>query len=237
MPCLLLVRRPALLGLALLCLFGTGSARADDTILRLAETATVMVTPDELAASLRAEAVAPTSQDAQRRVNDMMRDAVAAAKAVPGVTISTGGYNVWRVAPSIADRNERWQAGQSLSLSGKDGEAMLRLVGDLQQKGLVEGSLGWRLSRETERTARKEATKEALAGLRGRADEAAEVLGLKFASFKEVRLDSVSPPLIPRQQTGVLRASMAGAVPPPTAERDDLPVSASAEADIVLKPR
>jgi predicted secreted protein len=237
MPRLPLVRRPVVLGLALLCLSGAGSAWADDTVLRLAETATVMVTPDELAASLRAEAAAPTSQDAQRRVNDMMRDAVAAAKAVPGVIVSTGGYNVWRVAPSITDRNERWQAGQTLSLSGKDGEALLRLVGDLQQKGLAEGSLGWRLSRDAERTARKQATKDALAGLRGRADEAADVLGLKFGSFKEVRLDSVSPPLIPRQQTGVMRASMAGAAPPPTAERDDLPVSASAEADILLKPR
>jgi predicted secreted protein len=225
------------LGVALLCLSAVGPARADDTILRLAETATVMVTPDELAASLRAEALAPNAQEAQRRVNDMMRDAVAAAKAVSGVTVSTGGYNVWRVAPSIADRNERWQAGQSLSLSGKDGETMLRLVGDLQQKGLIEGSLGWRLSRDTERKARKDATKDALSGLRGRADEAADVLGLKFAAFKEVRLDSVSPPLIPRQQTGVLRASAAGTAPPPTAERDDLPVTASAEADILLKPR
>ena len=113
---------------------------------------------------------------------------------------------------------------------------MLRLVGDLQQKGLAESGLGWRLSADAERHAREEATRQALSGLRGRADKAADILGLKFSSFREVRLDSVTPPpIMPRQM--VARATMAAAAPPPTAETEDLPVSASAEADIVLKPR
>src|ERR1019366_2824162 len=76
------VRRTALVASVLL-LAGAPplpQARADDTILRLSETATVMVAPDELAAALRAEATAPNAQDAQRRVNEMMRDPVAAAE-------------------------------------------------------------------------------------------------------------------------------------------------------------
>jgi len=89
---------------------------------------------------------------------------------------------------------------------------------------------------DAERRAREEATKQALSGLRGRADRAADILGLKFASFREVRLDSVTPPPIMPRQT-MARATMAAAAPPPTAETEDLPVSASAEADIVLKPR
>jgi hypothetical protein len=39
---------------------------------------------------------------------------------------------------------------------------------------------------------------------------------------------------MPRQ---MIRSTLAAAAPPPTAETEDLPVSASAEADIVLKPR
>jgi predicted secreted protein len=231
--------RQALLASAILFVAGApfGKAHADDTILRLSETATVMVAPDELVASLRAEAVAPNAQDAQRRVNEMMRDAIAAAKQVAGITVSTGGYNVWRIGATATDRTERWQAGQSLNLSGKDAEAMLKLVGDLQQKGLAQGNLGWRLSRETERAARKEATKQALSGLRGRADEAADILGLKFVSFKEVRLDSVAPPPIMPRQLMAARASVAAPAPPPTAEAEDMPVTAKAEADVVLKPR
>jgi predicted secreted protein len=232
-----LVSRHAILGLVFWCAFATCAARADDTILRLAESATVMVTPDELAASLRAEAVAPNAQDAQKRVNEMMRDAVAAAKKIDGITVSTGGYNVWRVSGTPVDRSERWQATQGLNLTGKDAESMLKLIGDLQQKGLAQGNLGWRLSRDTEHSARKEATRQALSGLRGRADEAAEALGLKFASFKEVRLDSVTPPMMPRQLTGVSRMTAMAAAPPPSAETEDLPVTATAEADILLRPR
>jgi predicted secreted protein len=212
-------------------------ARADDTILRLSETATVMVVPDELAAALRAETTAPNAQDAQKRVNEMMRDAIAAAKKVDGVIVSSGGYNVWRVGPTPGDRVERWQAAQSLNLSGKDSAAMLKLVGELQQMGLAQGNLVWRLSRQTERTARQDATKQALSGLRGRADDAAEILGMKFASFKEVRLDSVAPPPIMPRQAMTTRASMAAIAQPPSAEAEDMPVTASAEADIVLKPR
>ncbi len=213
------------------------TACADDTILKLSETATVMVSPDELAASMRAEATAPTAQDAQKRVNELMTGAIAAAKKVSGIVISTGNYNVWHIAPSLADRNERWQAGQSLNLTGKDAESMLKLVGDLQQSGLVQSSLLWRLSRDSEHKARQDATKQALSMLRARADEAAEILGLRFASFREVRLDSVTPPpSMPRMQMAA-RATLSAPAPPPNAEAEEMPVTASAEADVVLKPR
>ena len=227
----------ALLSLGLLCAIATRPAFAGDTILKLAETATVMVVPDELAASMRAEAIAPTAQDAQKRVNELMGAAIAAAKKVSGIVVSTGSYNVWRIAASPTERNERWQSGQSLSLTGKDAEAMLKLVGDLQQMGLVQSNLLWRLSRETERKARQDATKQALSTLRARADEAAEILSLRFASFREVRLDSVAPPpIMPRLQMAT-RATLAAPAPPPNAEAEDMPVTASAEADVVLKPR
>lgn len=230
-----MIRWPAAAALAL-SLMATGGAQAQETVLRLAETVTVMTAPDELAASMRSEAVAPTAREAQARVNEAIRDALAAAKKVAGIAVSTGGYAVWRVGPTPQDRAERWQAGQSLNLTGHDSEAMLKLIGDLQQKGLLESGLGWRLSRETERKARKDATKQALTGLRGRADEAAEAVGLRFASFREIRLDSVAPPPVPRRAALMMtRASAAAPPPPPSAEAEDLPVTATAEADIVLK--
>ena len=213
-------------------------ALAEDTVLRLSESAVVMVTPDELAATLRAEASAPTAQEAQRRVNDLMRDALASARKVEGITVSTGGYTVWRNAPSARVGVEAWQAGQAINLNGADGESVLRLVGDLQQKGLVIGSLGWHLSRKSEHAARDEATKQALAALRVRADNAAAVLGMKFESFREVRLDNVAPPMIPRPMM-MARGSLAqvASSQPPAAEAEDQPVSAQAEADVLLKVR
>jgi predicted secreted protein len=224
-------------GLVLLAMLLALPVRAE-TLLRLAETATVSVHPDELAATLRTEAVGATATAAQAKVNTAMAGALARAKATAGVTAATGGYNVYRLGPipNDTDKTERWQASQSLELHGHDGAAMLKLVGDLQTAGLAVGQLGWRLSPDAMRKARAEATRQALAGLRGRADDAAAALGLTFDSFKEIRLDSVRP--APGPRLAMAAVSMAAAAPaPPSAEAEDIPVSATAEADIRLKPR
>jgi predicted secreted protein len=215
-------------------------ARAE-TLLRLSETATVMAHPDELNATLRAETVAASPAEAQRRVNATMADAMAAAKKAAGltwITVGTGGYFVGRVGPTPQDRAEHWQASQSLELTSFDGAALLKLVGELQQKGLAVTQLDWRLSDNATRAARTEATKKAIAALRGRADEAAALLDLRFGSFKEVRLDSPrpAPPFTPRV---MMMAGAAASVPasPPNAEPADVSISATADADVQLLPK
>lgn len=215
---------------------GMSAAAQAETLLHLSETATIMVPPDELAASLRADAILPTAAAAQGRVNEVMRDALAAAHAVPGLTVSTGGYSVWRIAPTPQDKTERWQAGQTLDVSGTDDGAILKLVGRLQQKGLAVGNLGWRLSRHAERKAHQEATRQALSALRGRIDDAAAVLGLRFEQFKAVRLDG------PQPQPPMLRAmaapmAMAASGAPPSAAPEEVAVNATAEADVILQPK
>ena len=109
--------RIALAGALLLTL--TGPAIAAETHLLLSESATVIVTPDEIVASLRIEATSGTAAEAQKRVNDGMRDALATAKETAGgVIASTGGYGVWRTQQNGADR---WQGNQNLNLSSHDG--------------------------------------------------------------------------------------------------------------------
>jgi predicted secreted protein len=206
-----------------------------ETVLHLADTETVSVAPDELAASLRAEATNADPAEAQRQVNAAIADALAHTGKVSGVTVSTGAYSVWHVGPTPQDNTERWQASQSLELKGHDSVALLTLVGLLQHNGLVVGELGWRLSREAERKAHDEATRQAIAALRGRAQDAAGLLDLRFGSFKEVRLDSAAPMPGPRF-VGAM-AAMAAAAPPPSAVAADVQVSATAEADAVLLPK
>jgi predicted secreted protein len=205
-----------------------------ETLLHLADTETVTVAPDELAASLRAEASSANPADAQQRVNAAMADALAHARKVAGVTISTGAYSVWHVGPTPEDSSERWQASQSLELSSHDGVGLLTLVGALQHNGLAIGELGWRLSREAERKAHDEATRQALAALRGKTQEAAGLLDLRFDSFKQVRLDSAAPIPMPRF-AGAMAAMAAPA--PPSAVAADVPVSATADADAILLPK
>jgi predicted secreted protein len=205
-----------------------------ETLLQLSDTETVNVTPDELAASLRAEASSGNPADAQQRVNTAMAEALTSARKVSGVTASTGAYNVWHVQPNTQGSKEQWQASQSIELTSRDSTALLNLVGALQRDGLAVGELNWRLSRETERKAHDEATRQALAALRGKAEEAAGLLGLRFDSFKQVRLGTTMPSPIPRFAGAV--AAMA-APAPPTAVATDVPVSATADADAGLLPK
>lgn len=223
---------PRLLFSALLVL--TPAVAHADTLLRLSETATVVAHPDELEASLQVEVTSANAADAQRRVNATMADALAAAKAVAGVTVSSGGYFVSRVS-APQDRPERWQANQSLTLTSHDGAALLKLVGDLQQKGLLVGQLGWHLSDAAEHAAQAEATRKAVAALRGRADDDAALLDLRFGSFKEVRLNGTRPQPIMLQRA--MPMSVSASASPPSAEPADVTVSATAEADVELLPK
>ena len=115
-------RRLAPIGLALLGIVCAIPAGAEPTHLHLGESATVMAAPDEIVASLRAEAIAGAPAEVQKRVNETIRDALALAQAAPGVTVSTGGYAVWRTQQNGA---ARWQGGQSLNLTSGDAAVLL----------------------------------------------------------------------------------------------------------------
>jgi predicted secreted protein len=225
------------LALALSALGAAGpDARAAETVLHLSETATLFIAPDELAATLRAEATASRASDAQSQVNAMVKDALAAAAALPDIQAATGGYHVWRVPPTPQDRAEKWQGSQVLMLHARDGAALLTLIGALQQKGLVVGGLQWRLAHATDRQARLNATKQALAALRGRTEEAAEILGLQFNHFRAVRLDGAEPP-VPMPRAMMAARPRAAEAVPPVAVAEDIPVTATAQAEAVLLPR
>jgi uncharacterized protein YggE len=147
------------------------------------------------------------------------------------VTVSTGGYNVWHQTTP----RDQWQASQTLELRSHDQAALLGLVGTLQSKGLAVGDLSWRLSDELARKTRAEALRKAITGLRGRAEEAAGLLGLHFVEFKEVRLDQSNPPPRPMMRM-MAAAAPAPHAPPPVAEADKIDVTATVQAEAVLQP-
>jgi len=201
-----------------------------DTILHLSDTETVVAHPDELVASLRAEAVGPNAAAAQQVVNSAMASALARAKQIPGVSAATEGYTAWQAAES-----QRWQASQTLVLRSHDGPTLLTLAGELQQHGLAMSDLSWQLSPEAASKARDEALREAIGKLRGRAEEAAGLLGLRFQQFQRVSIASPRPvPFAPRT---MMATAMASAPTPPSAQAQEVPVSATADADAVLLPK
>lgn len=202
-------------------------------MLAWAASAPAPVPPDELVASLRAEALAPSPAEAQRRVNAMMEDALARVHPT-GLSVVTGNYTVSHLGPTPQAGADRWQAGQSLDLRGKDAPAMLMLVGELQRRGLTVGALGWQLSAEASRSARQHALEEAVRNLRGRGEAAAALLGLQLDAFKDIRLDVPHPGPHP-QMLG--EAASVQAAQPPSVAAEQIRLSATAEAEVLLKPR
>lgn len=207
-----------------------------DTILDLSETAHVSAKPDEIAASLRAEATAATPQEAQAAVNQAMAHALQTAHAAQGITISTGQYSVWNIEtppvhPDTAPAGPpQWHASQTLDLTGKDGAAMLALVGTLQGQDLAVQALSWHLSPDLFRATQETALRQAVSGLRTRAEEMAGLLGLRFGSFRTVRLTPEPPRPMPMMMMRAAAAPMA----PPSAEQGPIEVSATVTAEAVL---
>ena len=199
------------------------------TALTLSGTGTVHAAPDQLTATLFAEASAASAAAAQAHVNTLANTAIEAGKAGNFTTV-TENYS--------ADHNDggkapAWTARQTIRLTGADGAALLTLVGQLQAKGLALSGLDWSLSPDLRESLMRQAEAAALTDVRQRADAAAKVLGLKVASIRSISLSDRGMPR-PMPMMMMARAVSAAVAPEAPAEQQD--VSASASATFVLIP-
>ena len=208
------------------------TSAAAETILRLAETATVLRAPDEVVATLRVEARGASAAAVQEAVNRSMAAAVSRAEGVAEVRVTTGGYWSGRTEESRAP----WQATQAVTLRGAGRPALLDLVGALQGQGLTLVSLTWTLKPETARAARDEATRLAIESLRRRAEAVAAQLDMPVAGLREVRIDAPDALPRPAPMMAAMRSSASSYVPP-VAMAEDVSVSATVEAVVALRPR
>jgi predicted secreted protein len=208
-------------------------ARAQETLLRLSETAERTVRADQLVAVMRAQATGASVAAVQEQVNRQVAAALEKARAVPGVTVATGSYWTGRTG----DRREQWQSSQEIRLSATEASpALLDLAGALQAQGLAVSRLSYEVSRGLARREREAVTAEALEGLKERAERLAGVMGMAFVGFREVRVDASRyvPPMA-RAMASPMAASAAPA--PPAAEPSDVPITATVEGDAILRPR
>lgn len=224
------VIKPLLIAAALLV--AAPGARAQETLLRLSETAERVVRADQLVAVLRAQATGGSVAAVQEQVNRQVAAALERARAVPGVTVSTHGYWTGR----SGERRETWQASQEIRLTATEASAaLLDLAGSLQAQGLAVAGLSYEVSRGLARREREEATAEALRGLTERAERLAGVMGMSFVGFREVRVDTSRFMPAPRAMAAPMAADAART--PPSAEPADMPITATVEGDAILKPR
>jgi uncharacterized protein YggE len=213
-----------------------GPPAVAQTILNLSATGLNTVAPDEITASLSVQASSAEAAVAQAKVNAMMKEALAQAKAVSGVVATTDSYNVYQNTPNGATEPV-YQASQSLNLvmpakGGVPPDAFTRLVGALQGHGLLLNSLDGDLSAAGQNAAQQGAIADAIRQIKAQAAAIAEQLGDEMGPIKTLNVNSNTPGPMPRA-TGMMMA-MAAPSTPPQAAPGNVSVTADVNASIAL---
>jgi uncharacterized protein len=214
-------------------LFASAHALAQDadqrlTVLHLSQTAERSVIRDLLRIELRVEETGVDARSVQAAINRRMAAALDRAREVQGVRIETGSYNVGEERPQNGPT--RWRGSQSVILTGKDADSMLKLAGALQSDGLSTSSLTYDISPETVRGAEQDLTDEALAALDHRAASIADRMHLTVVRFRDVRVGNAETGGRPVPRF----AAMAMAAP--VAEPGEATVRVTIEAELLLAP-
>jgi predicted secreted protein len=214
-------------------LFASMPAQAQDvdpqmTVLHLSQTAERSVIRDLLRIELRVEETGADARSVQAAINRRMAAALDRVKQVQGVRVETGSYNVGEERPQNGPT--RWRGSQSVILTGKDSDSMLKLAGALQSDGLSTSSLTYDTAPETVRGAEEDLTAEALAALDHRAASIADRMHLAVVRFRDVRVGNAET------GGGPVPRFAAMAVAAPVAEPGEATVRVTIEAELLLAP-
>jgi predicted secreted protein len=198
------------------------------TVLHLSQTAERSVVRDLLRIELRVEETGADARSVQAAINRRMAAALDRAHQVQGVRLETGAYNVGEERPQ--NSSVRWRGSQSVILTGKDPDQMLKLAGTLQLDGLSTSSLAYEISPETVRGAEEDLTAEALAGLDHRAVSIASHMQLVVLRYRDLRVGNAETGGRPVPRFAAM------AMAPPVAEPGDAVIRVTVEADLLLVP-
>jgi len=214
-------------------LFASSHALAQDAdkpaaVLHLSQTAERTVMRDLLRIELRVEETGADARSVQPAINRRMAAALDRARQVQGVRVETGSYNVGEERPQNGPA--RWRGSQSLILTGKDADSMLKLAGALQSDGLSTSSLGYDVSPETVRGAEEDLTAEALAALDHRAASIAGFMHLAILRYRDLHVGNAETGGRPVPRF----AAMAAAAP--VAEPGEAVIRVMVEAELLLVP-
>jgi uncharacterized protein len=207
---------------------------AAQTALTLNANGSAQAAPDEAVANFNAQAVKPDAASTQGAVNQAVAKAMAAARAVPGVVVTTGGYNSYSSTPDNQTKPQ-FTAQQSLTLTqpaagGVPDKAFTNLLAQLQADGLLLNGLSGDLSQAGQENTQREAIRDALAQLHAQADDIAAALHKKVGALKTLSVDTGGGPVRPMPRL----MAMAVAAPAPQSAPDKITVTANVTAEIEL---
>jgi uncharacterized protein len=198
------------------------------TVLHLSQTAERAVVRDLLRIELRVEETAPDARTVQLAINRRMAGALDRARHVQGVQVETGTYNVGEERPQSGPAH--WRGRQSVILTGKDADSLLKLAGALQSDGLSTSSLTYETSPETVRGAEEDLTAEALAALDHRAASIAGYMHVAVARYRDLRVGNAETGGRPMPRFA------AAASAAPVAEPGEAIIRLTVEAELLLAP-
>lgn len=168
--------------LAVLLLWATATAAlADNTptpqpVVSVTANATVSIPNDRMHAFLRTEVDNTDAALAAAEVNRRIAQAVARAKAVAGVEVTTSGYSSYQI--NEQNRPARWRVAQTITLEGNDFAALAGLATRMQaDDGLVLAGLNFSVSTRARRAAEEALTQQAIKAWQQRAQAVATGFG------------------------------------------------------------
>ena len=214
------------------------------TVLNIAATERAQIQQDLLMASLRIEKEGADAKAIQDEINAMMKKAVDTAKAVPAVKTSTGQYYVYQKDPNPVPMEKgatplpkTWRGSQNLELQSTSADVLLKLVGELQEAGLIIGGLNYTLSPDKADQAKDALMEKALAKVTARAERAAKAMNKSKMALIEVNVDTsdnIAQPFGMRAMA-VMDGRMEK-MATPVAEAGETEITLTVSAKALLKP-
>jgi predicted secreted protein len=201
-------------------------------VVTLTASATASVANDRMYAWLRAEADNADPARAAAEVNAKMAKALARAKGIAGVDVTTSGYSSYQVTEK--NQPTRWRVTQSLSLDGSDFATMAALVSKLQADDLLLLSgMNFAVSPDARRKAEDALTQQAIKAWQARAQNAARGFGSDAWRAGKVTIqtgDYMRPQPVMRAAAGAMSAG----APPVNVEGGNTDVTVTVVGEAVL---
>lgn len=154
------------------------------------------VSPDLAVVTLAVDREGPDPAVLSRDINQILTRALAQAKAVPGVTASSGGYNTF---PRHDNKGKRigWQLRAEVILKSADFGALGQLAGRLASDMVISGS-GFEVSPALRATEEARLINAGAAAFHAKATSAVKAFGYNNYRIREIQLGSAGQQPGPR---------------------------------------
>lgn len=217
----------------------------DSSYLNISVTQQMDVQEDLLMSSVCIEKEGVDPKSVQNEINSIMVAAIKIAKQ-PDINVSTGQYNIYQYDEEQNTSNKekrvkkkKWRGTQVLLLQSKSPEALLSVIGQLQNEGLLIQSLNYTLSNDKRDTIRNSMIESAIAKLKQQATRVAKALGQEYSRFTMINIDTGlevhGPPMPIYRNAAPALGVMSDAAVMPSAEPSTSTVSITVSATALLK--